>query len=75
MTALVRNLKRRVLARLEARAKRHGCSLQTQLREILETTSRQNALEARVVAARTRRKLAGRAHSDSVELLAKDRAR
>ena len=72
---LVRDLKADVVARLKARAKRHGRSLQTELKEILETASRHSAIEARAVAARIRRQLAGHAHSDSVELLAEDRAR
>ena len=72
---LVRDLKADVVARLKARAKRHGRSLQTELKDILETASRHSAIEARAVAARIRRQLAGRAHSDSVELLAEDRAR
>lgn len=72
---LVRHLKADAVARLKARAKRHGRSLQTELKEILETASRHRAVEARAVAARIRRELAGRAHSDSVELLAEDRAR
>lgn len=66
---LVRDLKADVVARLKARAKRHGRSLQTELKEILETASRHDALEARAVAARIRHLLAGRVHSDSVELL------
>lgn len=72
---LVRDLKADLVARLKARAKRHGRSLQTELKEILETASRHSAVEARAVAARIRRRLAGRARSDSVELLAEDRAR
>ena len=72
---LVRDLKAAVVARLKARARRHGRSLQTELKEILETASRRDAIQARAVAARIRRQLAGRGHSDSVELLAEDRAR
>ena len=72
---LVRDLKAGVVARLKARAKRHGRSLQTELLEILEAASRQNAIEARAVADRIRLQLAGRVHSDSVDLLAEDRAR
>ena len=72
---LVRDLKADVVARLKARAKRHGRSLQAELKEILEIASRHSAVEARAVAARIRRQLAGRPHSDSVELLAEDRAR
>lgn len=72
---LVRDLKTDVVARLKARARRHGRSLQTELKEILETASRQSAVEARALAARIRRQLAGRVHTDSVDLLAEDRAR
>ena len=72
---LVRDLKADVVVRLKARAKRHGRSLQTELKEILEKASRHRAMEARALADRIRRELAGRAHRDSVELLAEDRAR
>jgi plasmid stability protein len=72
---LVRDLKADVVARLKARAKRHRRSLQTELKEILESASRRSAVEARALARRIRRTLSGRAHSDSAELLAEDRAR
>lgn len=72
---LIRDLRADVVSRLKARAKRHGRSLQTELKEILEQASRQSAVEARALADRIRRQLAGRVHSDSVELLAEDRAR
>ena len=72
---LVRDLKADVVARLKARAKRRGRSLQTELKEILAQASRQSAIDARALAARIRRTLEGREHSDSTELLAEDRAR
>jgi hypothetical protein len=72
---LVRDLKIDVVTRLKARAKRHGRSLQNELKEIVETASRLGAVDARALADRIRLKLAGRAHTDSVELLAEDRAR
>lgn len=72
---LVRDLKADVVARLKARARWHGRSLQTELKEILEKASRQGAIESRALAEQIRRQLAGRAHSDSTELLAEDRAR
>jgi plasmid stability protein len=72
---LVRDLKVDVVARLKARAKRHGRSLQTELKQILEMASRHSAVDARALADRIRGQLAGRAHTDSVELLAEDRAR
>jgi len=72
---LVRDLKTDVVSRLKARAKRHGRSLQTELKEILQTASRHRALDARALADRIRRQLGGRAHTDSVKLLAEDRRR
>jgi len=72
---LVRDLKTEVVSRLKARAERNGRSLQTELKEILQTASRNSALDARAVADRIRRQLGGRAHTDSVELLAEDRRR
>jgi hypothetical protein len=49
--------------------------LQTELKQILQAASSQSAVDARALADRIRRELAGRAHSDSTELLAADRAR
>jgi plasmid stability protein len=72
---LIRDLRPEIVTRLKARAKKHGRSLQTELKEILERASRQGAVEARALADRIRRQLAGRKHSDSVGLLAEDRAR
>jgi len=45
------------------------------LKDILEHASRQQAIDARLLADRIRRRLAGRAHTDTVELLADDRTR
>ena len=72
---LVRDLKGDVVARLKARARLRGRSLQTELKDILEQASRQSAFDARALAARIRRQLDGRGHSDSVQLLAEDRTR
>jgi plasmid stability protein len=72
---LVRDLKAEVVARLKARAKRRGRSLQTELKEILEASSRRTPLEARALADRIRGQLAKRSHADSVDLLAEDRRR
>jgi antitoxin FitA len=72
---LIRDLPPETVSRLKERAKRRGRSLQAELKELLETASRQSGLEARALADRVRLQLAGRRHSDSVELLAKDRAR
>ena len=72
---LVRDLKADVVARLKVRAQHRGRSLQTELKDILEQASRQSAIDTRALAARIRRQLSGRRHSDSVQLLAEDRAR
>lgn len=72
---LVRDLDKALIERLKARAKRHGRSLQVELKLILEQAAGTDMAEARKLASRLRRKLAGRAHSDSAALLAEDRAR
>jgi len=72
---LVRDLDPAVVARLRARARRNGRSLQAELRSILERAAQTDADAARVLAAHIRRRLAKRAHSDSATLLAHDRAR
>lgn len=72
---LVRDLKADVVTRLKARAKRNGRSLQAELKDIIQTASRQRAIDATALAARIRQRLRGRSHTDSVALLAEDRAR
>ena len=72
---LVRDLRPETVSRLKEQARRHGRSLQAELKDVLESASRQSVLDARALADRVRRQLARRSHSDSVELLAKDRAR
>jgi plasmid stability protein len=72
---LVRDLDGEAIARLKARAKRNGRSLQTELKDILERASRHNAIEAGRLADRIRRDLQGRHHSDSVGMIAEDRSR
>jgi plasmid stability protein len=72
---LVRNLEAAIVDRLKRRARRHGRSLQAELYEILERASRTDIEDARRVAERIRRKLADRQHTDSAQLVGKDRAR
>lgn len=72
---LVRDLDKTVIERLKARAQQHGRSLQVELKTILEQATRTNAVVAGKIAARLRKKLAGRAHTDSAKLLAEDRNR
>jgi plasmid stability protein len=72
---LVGDLDARTVERLKQRARRHGRSLQTELKDILERAAGQSLPEARALAFRIRRRLAGRRHSDSAALLAADRTR
>jgi antitoxin FitA len=73
---LVRGLDDSVIERLRQRAESHNRSLEAELREILEQVSRQvDVVAARDLADRIRRKLEGRPHSDSAELIREDRDR
>jgi plasmid stability protein len=73
-TALVRDLDDAVYERLKARAAGNNRSLEAELRDILEAASKQvSDAEARAEAAAIRRRLAGRIHSDSAELIREDR--
>jgi len=72
---LVRNLSPEILERLKAQAREHGRSLQSEVQRILENAAGRPMEEARELADRLRARLAGRTHSDSAKLLAKDRAR
>jgi antitoxin FitA len=72
-----------ILEKLEALAKRHGRSLQAQIKHILEQAAQTEATPtkqfdmaaARVAAFRMRQQLAGGIHTDSAELLREDRER
>jgi plasmid stability protein len=72
---LVRDLDERVVARLKARAASEGRSLEAEVRLILTRAAETDWTEARAAIGRVRDLLAGRAHSDGVELLRQDRAR
>lgn len=72
---IVRDLSPDTLERLEIRARRHGRSLQGEVKAILESASSLAPAEARHLSERWRRRLAGRPFSDSAELLREDRAR
>jgi antitoxin FitA len=74
--ALVRDLDDTAYERLKARAAGHNRSLEAELREILEQASLQvDAATALAAAESMARRLAGRPHSDSGEILSEDRAR
>ena len=72
---LIRNLDAAVVDRLKQRAQRNQRSLQAELSLILERAAISDVVESRALAARIRRKLSDRKHSDSVALLAADRRR
>jgi len=72
---LIRNLDPKLVDRLKDRAAEHGRSLEAELRAILEAAAAMDLVEARALAARIRRRLSGRAHSDSAALVSEDRCR
>ena len=74
---LVRGLDPKVVARLKERARDQGRSLEAELRGVIEQAARFDVdlTETRELAARLRRRLAGRKHGDSAELVAEDRRR
>lgn len=72
---LIRDLDERTVERLKARASRNRRSLQAELQMIVERAAAIDVVESRGVAARIRRKLSDRKHSDSAALLAHDRRR
>ena len=75
-TALVRDLDDEVYERLKARAAGNNRSLEAELREILTLASKQVSIaEARSAARAMRKRLEGRPHSDSGEILAQERMR
>jgi plasmid stability protein len=74
--ALIRDLDDRVYERLKARAAGNSRSLEAELRDILTAASGQvDVASARKAAEAMARRLAGRPHSDSGEILAEERAR
>jgi antitoxin FitA len=73
---LVRGLDDTVIERLKRRAESHHRSLEAELRDILEQAARQVDVSLTAdLADRIRRKLEGRAHTDSAELIREDRDR
>ncbi len=72
---LVRDLDDDVVARLKKRARNHRRSLQAELRHILAQAAQVDMTEARRLAQRIRRRLAGQKHTESALLVAEDRDR
>jgi plasmid stability protein len=75
-TVLVRDVDDSVYERLKARATGNNRSLEAELREILMLASKQvDIASAKEAAESMRRRLEGRAHSDSGDILGEDRLR
>lgn len=72
---LIRDLDEGTVARLKSRASRNGRSLQAELQIIVERAAAVDIVDTRGLAARIRRKLNNRKHSDSAALVADDRRR
>jgi plasmid stability protein len=72
---LVRDLDSVVVERLKVRAHQHGRSLQSEVKAILEAAAPISMSEARRLAEEWQRRLAGRIHGDSSELIREDRDR
>ncbi len=70
---LVRGLDDAVVNRLKQRARQSGRSLQTEVKGILEQAAKVDAETARALALRIRRKMKGRAFTDSADLIREDR--
>ena len=72
---LVRDVGYETLEQLKARAKQHGRSLQGEVKVILIEATDLSLREARTVAVRWHKRLAGRKLSDSAMLIREDRRR
>ena len=72
---LVRDLEPTIIDALKARAELNKRSLNSELQNILEEAAQRQLYDARKAAAKIRRELEGRNHTDSAKLLAEDRGR
>lgn len=72
---LVRDLDEELVDRLKERAKDHGRSLQGEVKAILEGAAKYSMEEARAVAQQWQKRLAGRIHGNSADLIREDRDR
>ncbi|MFI5340476.1 MAG: hypothetical protein ACHQ7N_11635 [Candidatus Methylomirabilales bacterium] len=72
---LVRNLDEGTITRLKALAKRHGRSLQGQVKIVLEEAATLPAGEVSALVQEWQRRLARRRFSDSARIIRKDRGR
>lgn len=72
---LVRDLDPEVIERLKSRARRHGRSLQSEVKSILEAAAPLSMRDARDLAEDWQRRLAGKISGDSSDLIREDRER
>jgi plasmid stability protein len=75
MQLLIRDLQAETVQRLKTRAKRHGRSLQGEVKAILEAAAGYSMAEAHAVSVAWAARLAGREFSDSADLIREDRER
>ena len=73
---LIRDVDADALTKLKERARRNGRSLGAELKIVIEQAARQlDMTTARALAEEMTRRLCGRPHTDSAELLREDRLR
>ena len=72
---LIRDVDDAVLEKLKQMAKNHNRSLQSELYLIIVEAANLSSTDAAKAAAKIRKKLANRQHSDSTQLLPEDRRR
>jgi plasmid stability protein len=72
---LIRGLNARVVKRLQARAKRHGRSLQGEIRRVLEQAAGADPEEVAALFAGWKKRFAGRRFVGSARLIREDRQR
>lgn len=70
---LVRDLDAQVLEQLKAAAKANRRSLQAEIHDVLRRATTRNLTETRRLSARWLKRLSRSGHSDSAELIRKDR--
>jgi len=72
---LVRDLSPDTVERLKSQAKRHGRSLQGEVKAILESSGKLSMTEARRLSRELRQGLEGQIQGDSADLIREDRDR
>ena len=65
---LIRDLTPETVKQIKARAHRNGRSMQSELKNIIESAGQAESLDAAILAAKVRRMLGDREHTDSNDL-------